>query len=548
MKRIRSLLAAVVTLVLLCSVLPSASADIIYPAPSSVEAGTYLNHLVATVQTDAALSYVPGALPPGVEFVSEQGLDGLNVFLRGTPMQAGVYNCALTIGDGSALCPLTVTPATPVVSSTGDVSCFPGESVQIAVNAYVGDGGALSYQWYYSNYSNNAFGTVIPGETQPVCHVGTGYAGVSYYYCVVTNNNNGYTVSTSSPVISVSVSENSISSVTLFALPYKTSYMLGETLDTTGLQLAVQYTNGSVQYVTQGFSVTPSYLTTPGAQPVQVDYQGFQCVFYINVGAQDEIIDSVYVLTLPAKIRYTVGETLDPTGLTLRAYSSLGYRDLDSGFTCSPTFLSTLGEQTITVTVGDKTCTFTVTVEEAEHPVSLVVEKMPDKTVYTVGESLNIAGLVLRQISSRQNSETIYSGFTCYPTLLSTVGRQEITVSYGSLTTRFTVTVTEVFAAPSPSVTPYASATAAPLPSSVPTAAPSSLPLPSSSPVIRTSHSSHQSNLGRSLIAVIVVTALVALAVLGIYVYIMNRGGFEAAGERLSNLFRGKGKNNRKKK
>ena len=523
MKRFRFLLTAALMLTLLLAARPAAAADIIYPGPASIEAGSYLNHLVATVQADAALSYVPGALPPGVEFVSEQGLDGINVYLRGTPMLAGTYNCTLSIGDGSALCPLTVTPAMPVVTSTGNVSCLPGQTAQVAVNAYTTDGGSLSYQWYYSQSGNNAFGYEIPGETQPFYDVGTGYSGVSYYYCVVTNTNNGYALSTASPAIAVTVSENSIVSVSLLSIPYNTSYTVGDAIDTAGLQLAVTYSDGSVQYLSQGFAITPVQVSIPGTQPIVVDYQGYSCTFYVTVQEQADSIDGISVLTLPYKIRYTVGETLDTSGLTVRAYTARGTLDVGAGeVTCSPTALYSLGEQNITVFYGDKSCTFTVTVEEAEHPVSLVVATMPNKTTYTVGESLEITGLTLRQISSRQNSETIYSGFTCFPTQLNTVGRQEITVSYGGLSARFTVTVTEAFAAvtPSPVVTPAPTAQ----PQTQPTAVPSSMPVPSSSPVARSSHSAHQSNLGRSLIGVIVLAAVVALVILAIYVHLLNRG------------------------
>ncbi len=522
MKPSRFLLTAALTLMLLFAVRPTASADIIYPGPASIEAGSYLNHLVATVQADAALSYVPGALPPGVEFVSEQGLDGINVYLRGTPMLAGNYNCTLSIDDGSALCPLTVTPAMPVVTSTGNVTCLPGQTAQVAVNAYTTDGGSLSYQWYYSQSGTNTFGYEIPGETQPFYDVGTAYSGVSYYYCVVTNTNNGYALSTASPAIAVTVSESSIASVSLLSIPYTTSYTVGDVIDTTGLQLAVTYSDGSVQYLSQGFAITPAQVSVPGTQPIAVDYQGFSSIFYVTVQEQADSIDGLGVLTLPYKIRYTAGETLDTAGLTVRVYTSRGVQDIGANdVTCSPTVLNDLGEQTIYVFYGDQNCTFTVTVEEPEHPVSLVVATMPNKTTYTVGDSLEITGLTLRQISSRQNSETIYTGFTCFPTQLTTVGRQEITVSYGGLSARFTVTVTEAFA---PTPTPIVAPTPSYQPVTQPTAAPSAMPLPSSTPVMRSSHSAHQSNLGRSLIGVIVMAAVVALVILAIYVYLLNRG------------------------
>ena len=85
MKHIRFLLTAALILALLASVAPAAFADILYPAPSALEAGTPLNHLVASVDAGTALSWVPGALPPGVELVAEEAEESVDIYLRGTP-------------------------------------------------------------------------------------------------------------------------------------------------------------------------------------------------------------------------------------------------------------------------------------------------------------------------------------------------------------------------------------------------------------------------------------------------------------------------------
>ncbi|MBO6039841.1 MAG: hypothetical protein J6P58_01395, partial [Oscillospiraceae bacterium] len=43
---------------------------------------------------------------------------------------------------------------------------------------------------------------------------------------------------------------------------------------------------------------------------------------------------------------------------------------------------------------------------------------------------------------------------------------------------------------------------------------------------------------GKSFIGVIVGASVIALAVIGAYVYIMNRGGFDALEDKLESLFR----------
>lgn len=74
-------------------------------------------------------------------------------------------------------------------------------------------------------------------------------------------------------------------------------------------------------------------------------------------------ISSIVVKTLPAKTSYTVGDTLDTTGLVLTAIRSDGTTtNVTSGFTCTPTVLNAVGTQAITVTYNSKTTSFNVTV------------------------------------------------------------------------------------------------------------------------------------------------------------------------------------------
>ena len=551
MKALKSSLAAILCLLLLLAAAPGAYADMIFPAPEPVQAGSELNHHVATLNADVPISVMEESFPAGVSLYTEFAPEGQNIYLRGVPLYAGNYNCIFSAGDASLSCPLTVEPAYPfILGTSGDVDCALNDPVQLEVSAYTLDGGVLSYQWYLGQFGSGA----MIGDGSPLLSVGTTVPGTSYYYCVVTNTNNGFTASTASPVITVNVGNSSqISWVSLYSQPYKTTYSVGETLDTTGLQLSVGYTDGSSEVISSGFYVDSVQLSGPGVFPVSVYFEGYSCSFNVTVGEQAEVVSGIGVLTLPTKTRYTVGEALDTTGLSIRAYNNsvVGYRDVGREFlTCSPSVLNTTGEQEILVVFGDKTCTFTVSVEGYEQPETLMVATMPNRVTYTVGDSLDATGLVLKQISTRQNTQLIYSGYTCTPIQLNTVGRQQITVYYGNLSTTFTVTVTAASAVVTPSPTaqlPAGSGSVTPsMPTSVPTALPSSAPtasptvMPTLTPTMpprASACSGHQSNLGRSLIGVIVITSVIALAVLGAYVFVMNQGGLEGAEQRLRELF-----------
>lgn len=95
-----------------------------------------------------------------------------------------------------------------------------------------------------------------------------------------------------------------------------------------------------------------------------------------NPQFEKSVLDSITVKTLPTKTQYSVGETLDPTGLVLQGnyidYFSDGStqtskRDIDyntykNELAFSPTNLSTEGSINITVTYNKKSTTFNITV------------------------------------------------------------------------------------------------------------------------------------------------------------------------------------------
>lgn len=80
-------------------------------------------------------------------------------------------------------------------------------------------------------------------------------------------------------------------------------------------------------------------------------------------------VDSIEIATMPTKTVYTVGEKLNTSGLTLKATvnnedGTTSSFNINSDIYCTPAYLDTAGEQTITAHYGGKTATFKVTVLE----------------------------------------------------------------------------------------------------------------------------------------------------------------------------------------
>ena len=181
----KRIFSAALCLLLLLSCGPLAFADVIYPAPGDVEAGSPLEHLAATVAPESSVSAAESTLPDGVNVETDDGSDGLDIYLRGTPDVAGYYNCFITITGESVetaasaiSIPVHVTAAMPELQVSDDVVCEKGDSVELSVTAYVGDGAQLSYQWYASADGGTNISIFIDGADQATFRPGTDTPGV----------------------------------------------------------------------------------------------------------------------------------------------------------------------------------------------------------------------------------------------------------------------------------------------------------------------------------------------------------------------------------
>ncbi len=156
----------------------------------------------------------------------------------------------------------------------------------------------------------------------------------------------------------------------------------------------------------------------------------------------DSIPMSMSIVTQPNKTEYEIGESLDTTGLTLSVTDNYDVAsNVTDGFTTSGFDSATAGEKTITVTYKGLTATFTVTVNAQIVPTGVTINTMPSKTVYTIGDTLDTAGLKIDLVYSDSSTETITEGYTVSGFDSATAGEKTVTVTYEGFTTTFTVTV-----------------------------------------------------------------------------------------------------------
>ena len=237
----------------------------------------------------------------------------------------------------------------------------------------------------------------------------------------------------------VTVNGAGVKQIRVTQRPTKTTYATGNTLNTSGMKVTVTYTDGSTKVITSGFTCTPTKLETVGTQWITVKYGGTATAFNVKV---EQRAQSIRVITKPSKTAYVVGNTLNTSGMKVRAtYSDGTTKDVTSGFTCTPTKLTTAGNQWITVVYAGQSTAFSVKVEPKAK--TLRISQQPTKKTYTVGDVLNTSGLQLIATYDDGTAKVVTSGFVCSPVVLNTAGNQWITVIYGGQSTAYSVKVTK---------------------------------------------------------------------------------------------------------
>lgn len=236
--------------------------------------------------------------------------------------------------------------------------------------------------------------------------------------------------------------ESQISSVAIGSLPNKTEYVLGESLKTDGLTLLVTFDNGETAQITEGYTCEPLKFESVGSYAIIVSYEGFETQFEVTVS--NGLPTQVSVYSLPYKTEYLVGDTLNTNGLTLLAeYVDDSEEIITSGYECSVYEFNKAGTQKITVTYGECETTFNVTIVNGE-PIGVTIQTLPNKLRYTVGEELDITGLVLKVEYPNSVYKSVTDGFETICDL-SSAGIKTVNVTYAengvTVETSYTVEV-----------------------------------------------------------------------------------------------------------
>ena len=266
-----------------------------------------------------------------------------------------------------------------------------------------------------------------------------------------------------------------IKSVSVRNKPYKVEYCLNETFDSAGFLLAVKYTDGYSENITEGMAFSGFDSSEVGAGTIVVNYKDKETSFGIQIYDKhryDETLDrecnicgyvrnavELEIETLPKKTEYCLNEEAIEDGLFLKVYYNDGTSGvISSGFETSGFDASKSGTCKITAMYCGTKTTYDITVRENhlyendsdrecnvckyERTVSRIqVETLPSKTEYCLSEEADFIGLKLKVYYSDDTVMYVEEGFEASGFSSKEIGVSEITVQYEGVQTTFQVNV-----------------------------------------------------------------------------------------------------------
>ena len=227
---------------------------------------------------------------------------------------------------------------------------------------------------------------------------------------------------------------NDIKSIVIKETP-KTEYNYGDSIDTSIGSIEVTRANGDKEEIPLSDSritIVGFDTTTPiNNVPVTVKFteNGVTKQTNYSINVKDDVT-SIQLVGTP-KTNYKYGESLDLTGLTLTVTRPSGVTpnvpvtmSMISGY--DPTVLN---NQTVTITYGGKTETFTVNVEDYLKDIELV---KPSKVNYKLNESLDLTGASITEVMASGAKVTGIAVTSSMVSSLdsSTEGTKTLTVTY----------------------------------------------------------------------------------------------------------------------
>ena len=253
--------------------------------------------------------------------------------------------------------------------------------------------------------------------------------------------------------ITVMDEDLTLTGIVITSKPKKTSYKTGETFDPKGMVVTAVYNDGSSYEVTN-LEFDPDDGFTLDDDTVVVSYTEGRRTYTdevsIRVTQAEKILSDLILTKEPTKTTYYDGEYFDPSGMVVTAvYEDKSTAVLkESDYTFSPRTALNKSNEVVVITYVERNIAKSVAVditvkENTRKLASIRITSMPDKTVYTEGETFDPAGMVVTAFYDDKSSADIKK-YTIEPSGKLTKGTTRIVISFteGKVTETVTLPIT----------------------------------------------------------------------------------------------------------
>ena len=277
---------------------------------------------------------------------------------------------------------------------------------------------------FASTTSGNVYTYDFSGYSYPYFKIVNG-SGASNFTSIVINYSSGGG-SSDPTLVSIAVSGMT------------TQYTVGDDFEFDGTCTAT-YSDAST-FPVEPDSVTSPDMSSAGQKTITVTYEedgnSASTSYTITVSAP-ATLSSISVSG--QKTQFYVGDTFNFGGTVTAHYSDSTTSDVTGSASFSGYNLSTSGNQTVTVSYSGKSTSYSITVT-AITPVSIAV--IGQKTNFAVDDSFTFGGTVTATNNNGSTTDvtasTTFSGYN-----MAVAGQYTVTATYLSLTTTYTINVSE---------------------------------------------------------------------------------------------------------
>lgn len=219
--------------------------------------------------------------------------------------------------------------------------------------------------------------------------------------------------------------------------PTKTSYIVGEDFDKTGMVVKAKYSDGNSEIITD-YTITDGTKLKLDQKSVTISYNGKTVTQAITV--KENSVKSIVIKTAPTKTEYLAGEDFDTTGMVIEATYDDGTKKEVTDYTIKDGKNLKNGQTSVTIELGEKTVTQAITV--AVNPVEKIeIKKAPNKVDYVVGQNFDTTGMVV-EVTYKSGLVKQVEDYTVKDGESLKEGQTTVTIEYEEKTVTQAITVT----------------------------------------------------------------------------------------------------------